>query len=87
MPKEIEREHKMKVYGSEICVDCRNFLAIKKARGFECDFIEITEDTGKLKEFLHLRDTEPVFEPVREHSGRGIPLLKNEEERLMFDIY
>ena len=53
----------MKVYGSEICVDCRNFLAIQKARRFDCDFIEITEDTGKLKEFLHLRDTEPIFEP------------------------
>lgn len=86
MTKEIEREHKMKVYGSEICVDCRNFLVIRKARGFDCDFIEITEDTGKLKEFLHLRDTEPIFEPVREHSGIGIPLFVNEDGRMTFDL-
>ena len=73
MPKEMERKHKMKVYGSEICVDCRNFLAIQKARGFEC-------------EFLHLRDTEPVFQSVREHSGIGIPLFINEDGRMTFDI-
>lgn len=25
----------MKVYGSEICIDCRNYLTIQKMRGFE----------------------------------------------------
>ena len=37
MMKEKEERHKMKVYGSKICVDCRNYLAIQKARGFDCD--------------------------------------------------
>ena len=68
----------MKVYGAEICIDCRNYKAIQKKRGFEAEFIEITKDTGKLKEFLELRDHDPVFEPVREHGGIGIPLFVND---------
>lgn len=76
----------MKVYGSEICIDCRNYLKIQKMRGFESEFIDITADTGKLKEFLSLRDTRSVFEPVREHSGIGIPFFVNEDGRETFDI-
>lgn len=59
---------------------------IQKARGFDSEFIEITEDTGKLKEFLRLRDTDPVFDPVKEHSGIGIPCFVNEDGRRTFDI-
>ena len=55
----------MKVYGTQICIDCRNYKAIQKARGFEAEYIEITEDTAKLKEFLQLRDTHPVFDEIR----------------------
>lgn len=76
----------MKVYGAEICIDCRNYKAIQKARGFEAEYVEITEDTAKLKEFLAMRDNEPIFEKVREHSGIGIPLFVNEDGRKTFDI-
>lgn len=76
----------MKVYGAQICVDCRNYKAIQKKRGFEAEFIEITQDTDKLREFLRIRDTDPVFEPVREHSGIGIPLFVREDGRKTFDI-
>ena len=55
----------MKVYGAQICIDCRNYKAIQKARGFEAEYIEITEDTVKLKEFLQLRDTNPLFDEIR----------------------
>ena len=79
-------DKKMKVYGAEICIDCRNYKAIQKKRGFEAEFIEITKDTGNLKEFLELRDHDPVFEPVREHGGIGIPLFVNEDGRKTFDI-
>ena len=76
----------MKVYGSQICVDCRNYKAVQKKRGFEAEFIEITENTENLKEFLQIRDTNPIFEPVKEHSGIGIPFFVNEDGRKTFDI-
>lgn len=76
----------MKVYGAEICIDCRNYKAIQKARGFEAEYIEITEDTTKLKEFLQIRDTEPIFDEVRARSGIGIPLFVNEDGTKTFNI-
>lgn len=76
----------MKVYGSQICVDCRNYKAVQKKRGFEAEFIEITENTENLKEFLQIRDTNPIFESVKEHSGIGIPFFVNEDGRKTFDI-
>lgn len=76
----------MKVYGAEICIDCRNYKAIQKARGFEADYVEITENTTNLKEFLKLRDSEPIFEEVREHNGIGIPFFVHEDGRKTFDI-
>lgn len=76
----------MKVYGAQICIDCRNYKAIQKARGFEAEYVEITEDTTKLKEFLTLRDNEAIFDQVKAHSGIGIPLFVNDDGAMTFDI-
>lgn len=76
----------MKVYGAKICIDCRNYKAIQNARGFDAEYVEITEDTGKLKEFLKIRDTDPIFEEVKENGGIGIPLFVHEDGRKTFDI-
>ena len=40
----------MKVYGAEICIDCRNYKAIQKNRGVEAEYIDITANTANLKE-------------------------------------
>ena len=75
----------MKVYGAQICIDCRNYKAIQKRRGFEAEYIDITEDTGKLREFLNMRDNNPVFEQVKENNGIGIPLFINDDGRKTID--
>lgn len=76
----------MKVYGSDICIDCRNYKAIQKNRGFEAEYIDITENTRNLREFLHFRDNDPVFDPVREHGGIGIPLFVRQDGKKTLDI-
>ena len=76
----------MKVYGTEICIDCRNYKAIQQSRGFEAEYIDITEDIGKLKEFLAIRDTNEIFAPVKERGGVGIPLFVNDDGAMTFDI-
>jgi glutaredoxin-related protein len=80
------RKWEMKVYGAEICIDCRNYLAIQKARGFEAEYIEITENTSNLKEFLQMRDTDPAFASVKENHGIGIPLFVREDGAKTFEI-
>lgn len=76
----------MKVYGAEICIDCRNYKAIQKARGFEAEYIDITANTANLREFLKIRDNDPVFATVRENSGIGIPLFVREDGTKTFDF-
>ena len=65
----------MKVYGTDLCIDCRNCKAIQKSRGFEAEFISITSDTRNLKEFLVMRDREPAFDAIKANGGIGIPLF------------
>lgn len=76
----------MKVYGAEICIDCRNYRAIQKARGFEAEYVEIIENTTNLKEFLAIRDNDPMFEVVRANGGIGIPLFVKEDGTKTLDI-
>ena len=76
----------MKVYGAEICIDCRNYKAIQNNRGFEAEYIDITENTKNLREFLKIRDTEELFNLVKEHNGIGIPLFVREDGVKTFDI-
>ena len=76
----------MKVYGTEICIDCRNYKAIQESRGFEAEYIDITENTANMKEFLAIRDQDPLFEQVRARHGIGIPLFVREDGVKTFDI-
>ena len=61
-----ERETMILFYGSEICIDCRNTLAILKARKLEDQFrfIDMTANTDNMKAFLTLRDREAAFAPA-----------------------
>lgn len=76
----------MKVYGAEICVDCRNYKAIQKSRGFEAEYVDITENTANLRAFLEIRDTDPMFEAVKTRRGIGIPLFVREDGVKTLDI-
>ena len=77
----------MKMYSSDICKDCRAFKALIVERGVESAFeiVDITENTQNLREFLHLRDTEAVFEAVREQGAIGIPCFVNDEGNITLD--
>ncbi|MEZ3436470.1 MAG: hypothetical protein K1W34_18015 [Lachnospiraceae bacterium] len=75
----------MKVYGADICIDCRNFKHIRKLRGLNLEFIDITADTASLKEFLMIRDKGDIFKSCREEGGIGIPCFV-EGNRMTLDI-
>ena len=76
----------MKVYGTDICIDCRNYKAIQMNRGFEAEYIDIIENTANMKEFLKIRDLDPVFDSVKENHGIGVPLFVREDGLKTFDI-
>ena len=76
----------MKVYGADICIDCRNYKAIQQKRGFEAEYIDIVESTQNLREFLEIRDSDPVFDQVKARHGIGIPLFVREDGVKTFDM-
>lgn len=76
----------MKVYGSEICIDCREFKAIMAERGFEAEYVDITENTANLRAFLQLRDHEAAFEEIKVRGGIGIPAFVREDGAVTLDL-
>lgn len=76
----------MKVYGSEICIDCREFKALMAERGFEVEYIDITENTANLRAFLKLRDHEAAFDAVKERGGIGIPAFVSDSGEVTLDV-
>ncbi len=76
----------MKVYGADICIDCRNFKHINKLRDLNLEYTNITADTTALKEFLMLRDKNDVFKECRENGGIGIPCFVSDDNKITLDI-
>lgn len=76
---------KLVVYGTLNCPDTVEALEAYKARGIDVDFRNIDKDTKTLKEFLALRDTESIFDPVREKHMIGVPCVIKEDGSLTLD--
>lgn len=80
------------LYGSTICIDCRNTMAVLKSRGLEDQFhwVDITANTTNLKAFLTLRDRKPEFASVREGENGtsfiGIPAFVKEDGTITLDL-
>ena len=50
------------------------------------EFISIIENTANLKEFITIRDNDPVLAEVRANNGIGIPLFVNDDGSKTLDI-
>ena len=75
----------LKVYGSDLCPDCVACKAAFDANGVVYDFVNVTESMRKLKEFLKIRDTNPVFDDARQKGYVGIPALLREDGSITLD--
>ena len=64
-----------KIYGSQMCPDCRRCKETFDAKRIEYEFIDINESLGNLKMFLRLRDSKDLFIPYKEKGKIGIPFL------------
>ena len=63
----------VRVYESEICSGCRDYLDFSRMHGINWDFIDITENVTNLREFLSLRDECSVFDQIKKEGRIGIP--------------
>ena len=75
----------MKIYGSMLCKDCVACCAALDAAGVGYTFLSITDELQNLKDFLRLRDGNPLFDDVRAAGSIGIPYLVLEDGTATFD--
>ncbi len=67
------------IYGMPSCPDCAYVHDQIAERDEEFDYVDIGEHVRNLKEFIHLRDTEPVFDEVKKNGWLGIPCFVLED--------
>lgn len=74
------------VYGSNTCYDTLSAITRMAERGIDFNFVNITGSIGLLKEFLYMRDTNPLYDDVHGKNGIGIPTFKLEDGTLTRDF-
>ena len=75
----------LRIYGSDLCPDCRECKVNLNAHGIEYEYVDITGSMKSLKEFLVLRDSMPVFAEAKALGSVGIPAIETEGGALTLD--
>lgn len=78
---------KVIMYGAEICQGCQEAKkTLMNNKDIILDYRNITLSTTLLKEFLHYRDHESLFEEVKESGRIGIPFFILEDGTKTFEV-
>lgn len=78
---------KATIYGTMICADCvelKQWLGEHPEKG-GWTWVDITESTQNLKDFLAVRDKNHVFDEVRAAGNIGIPCFVMENGEVLLD--
>lgn len=73
------------IYGTMLCKDC---VACRKAydqAGIAYEYLDFAEDIAHLKAFLKIRDSEAVFQPVKEAGSIGVPCILKPDGTVTLD--
>lgn len=75
----------LKIYGTMLCKDCVACTERMTRENIAFAFCDFKDDLDYLKTFLHLRDTDPMFDAVRAEGGIGIPCVQKEDGSYTLD--
>ena len=75
----------IKIYGSMLCKDCVQCRNDLDRAGVEYTYLDFSAELLHLKEFLTLRDREPIFDAVRAEGRIGIPCIVKEDGCVTLD--
>lgn len=76
----------MKMYGASICPDCVRAKRFLDKNNLEYTYVDITENTFNMKEFLRLRDSREEFTERKELGLIGIPSFLFSDGSLSFEV-
>ena len=69
----------MLIYGTMQCPDCVECCKDLDAAGTAYTFLEFSDNLKNLKEFLKIRDAEPIFADIKREGKIGIPCIVHED--------
>lgn len=69
----------IKIYGSELCPDCRACKKNFETYKIPFEFIDINSSMKNLHEFMLMRDTNSIFDHSKKVHDIGIPALVKED--------
>ena len=72
----------MIIYGSMLCPDCVECKKDLDASETRYDYRDISENLLYLKEFLKIRDKNPLFDAVKAEGKIGIPCILHDDGRV-----
>lgn len=75
----------MKIYGSMLCPDCVQCRKELDEKGIAYEYLDFSEDLKNLKEFLKIRDGDPMFDSLRAEGKIGIPCILREDGTVTLD--
>ena len=75
----------IKIYGSMLCPDCVKCREELDQAGIAYEYLDFADSLLHLKEFLKLRETNPLFDTVKENGGIGIPCIVREDGTVTLD--
>ncbi|MBR1478662.1 MAG: glutaredoxin [Lachnospiraceae bacterium] len=75
----------LKIYGSKMCPDCRECKRNFDINKIEYEFLDVTESLKHLRDFLILRDSNPVFDRLKAIHDIGLPGIVKEDGEVFTD--
>lgn len=75
----------LKIYGSEMCPDCTQCKKNFDANGIEYEFLDVCKSLQNLRNFLILRDSQPVFDRLKKIHDIGLPGIVKEDGTVFTD--
>ena len=75
----------MIIYGSMLCPDCVRCRQELDSAGKSYEYRDFSDSLLWLKEFLKLRDENPLFDEVKKEGKIGIPCIVHDDGRVTLD--
>lgn len=77
---------KLIIYGTDTCIDCVNAMKALNETDISCLYLKFEDGIGNLKRFLKIRDTNKMFDIVKENGGVGVPLFVFEDGTMTLNL-
>jgi len=75
----------IKIYGSMLCPDCVQCRKDLEQAGVSYEYLDFSDNLLYLKEFLKIREENPLFAEVKDNGSIGIPCILRENGTVTLD--